>query len=103
MPCRQKIRREHDDPDRIDDVLTMIAEDVQAKHQQSLEVVTEQNVSYLPSDKVFEKGFDPLLGGFRASWNEHFEFVDQWIEVLPTDQIVAVEVEYDPKTGLLKD
>jgi hypothetical protein len=25
------------------------------------------------------------------------------VEVLPTDQIVAVEVEYDPKTGLLKD
>ena len=81
----------------------MIAEDVQSKHQKSLEVVTEQNVSYLPPDEVFEKGFDPLIGGFRASWKEHFEFVDQWIEVLPTDQIVAVEVEYDPKTGLLKD
>ncbi|MCA1585898.1 MAG: hypothetical protein LC791_14395 [Acidobacteria bacterium] len=87
----------------VEEVLVMIAEDVQAKHAKSLQVVTEQNVSYLPPDKVFEKGFDPLAGGFRATWKEHFEFVDQWIEVLPTDQIVAVEVEYDPKTGLLKD
>ena len=23
----------------------------------------------------------------------------QWIEVLPTDQVVPVEVTYDPKTG----
>lgn len=81
----------------------MIAEDVQAKHEKSLQVVTEQNVAYLPPDEVFEKGFDPLSGGFRATWNEHFEFVDQWVEILQTDQIVAVEVEYDPKTGLLKD
>ncbi|MCO5965371.1 hypothetical protein [Sinorhizobium meliloti] len=87
----------------VDEVLVMIAEDVQAKHEKSLQVVTEQNVAYLPPDEVFEKGFDPLSGGFRATWKEHFEFVDQWVEILPTDQIVAVEVEYDPKTGLLKD
>jgi hypothetical protein len=24
---------------------------------------------------------------------------DQWVEVLPTDQIVPVEVRYDPSTG----
>jgi hypothetical protein len=27
------------------------------------------------------------------------EVFDQWIEVLPTDQVVPVEVKYDPKTG----
>lgn len=26
---------------------------------------------------------------------------DEWLEVLPTDQVVAVEVQYDPKTGKL--
>jgi hypothetical protein len=85
----------------VEDVLEMIAEDVAAKHEQSLETVNEEGVSYLPPDKVFEKGFDPLQGGFRATWQEHFEFVDQWIEVLPTDQIVAVQVKYDPTTGEL--
>jgi len=54
---------------------------------------------YLPTDRVFEKGFDPLQGGFKAA-GKPFEVFDQWIEVLPTDQIVAVEVKYDPKTGL---
>ena len=84
----------------VEEVLVMIAEDVAAKHSDSLKVVTEGNVSYLPPDKVFEKGFDPLTGGFRATWEKNFEFVDQWIEILPTDQIVATEVEYDAETGL---
>jgi hypothetical protein len=30
---------------------------------------------------------------------DSFEVFDQWIEVLPTDQVVPVVVTYDPKTG----
>jgi len=52
----------------------------------------------LATETVFEHGFDPLEGGFHAT-GEPFEIFDQWIEVLPTDQVVAVEVHYDPKTG----
>lgn len=51
----------------------------------------------LVTEKVFEKGFDPLEGGFRPA--EPYQVFDQWREVLPTDQVVAVEVQYDPKTG----
>ncbi|POM23273.1 hypothetical protein BTM25_44260 [Actinomadura rubteroloni] len=51
----------------------------------------------LATEKVFETGFDPLDGGFRPA--EQYKIFDQWIEVLPTDQVVAVEVQYDPKTG----
>ncbi|HEX6869519.1 MAG TPA: hypothetical protein VF163_00350, partial [Micromonosporaceae bacterium] len=51
----------------------------------------------LASEKVFEHGFDPLEGGFRPA--EPYQVFDQWVEVLPTDQIVAVQVDYDPKTG----
>jgi hypothetical protein len=51
----------------------------------------------LAVEKVFEKGFDPLEGGFRPA--EPYQVFDQWREVLPTDQVVAVEVAYDPKTG----
>jgi hypothetical protein len=62
-------------------------------------------LSYLPTDQVFEHGFDPLQGGFRADPQDPnskgpFEVFDQWIEVLPTDQIVPVAVKYDPKTGM---
>jgi hypothetical protein len=60
----------------------------------------DPTLSYLPTDKVFEHGFDPLQGGFVAEAAAPFEIFDQWIEVLPTDQIVPVEVAYDPKTGL---
>jgi len=56
-------------------------------------------LSHLPTDMVYEHVFDPLQGGFVAQAQEVF---DQWVEVLPTDQIVPVGVAYDPKAGLQK-
>jgi len=44
----------------------------------------------LATETVFQTGFDPLEGGFRAPENS-FDKFDQWIEILPTDQVVAVE------------
>ncbi|WP_328965572.1 hypothetical protein [Streptomyces virginiae] len=52
----------------------------------------------LAAEKVFETGFDPLEGGFRKPDNP-YQIFDQWIEVLPTDQVAAVAVRYDPRTG----
>ncbi len=54
----------------------------------------------LATEKVFEHGFDPLDGGFRPA--DPYQVFDQWVEVLPTDQVVAAETEYDPKTGIQK-
>ncbi|MEV4143708.1 hypothetical protein AB0J40_08570 [Amycolatopsis sp. NPDC049691] len=51
----------------------------------------------LATETVYQTGFDPLDGGFRPA--DPYQIFDQWIEVLPTDQVVAVEVTYDPKTG----
>jgi hypothetical protein len=51
----------------------------------------------LATEEVFETGFNPLAGGFRPA--DPYQIFDQWVEVLPTDQVVAVQVEYDPKTG----
>ena len=59
----------------------------------------ENTVTSTPIDRVYEHGFFPLSGGFRANVNGDYEIFDQWTEVLPTDQIVPVEVKYDPKTG----
>jgi hypothetical protein len=44
----------------------------------------------LEADRVFEHGFDHLAGGFDASVDPAKPF-SQWISVLPTDQIVAVD------------
>jgi hypothetical protein len=44
----------------------------------------------LATETVFENGFDPLEGGFKAT-GIPFEVFDQWIEILPTEQIVAVD------------
>lgn len=48
---------------------------------------------------MYEHGFYPLKGGFRATASEEYEVFDQWVEVLPTDQVVPVEVSYSSKTG----
>lgn len=84
--------------------------DVAKKHEDSNttkkfpdnpDISDDNKVTSTPIEKVFEYGFDPLQGGFRVipSDKEKFEVFDQWIEVLPTDQVVPVEVKYDPKTG----
>ena len=53
----------------------------------------------LPPESIFEHGFDPLAGGvrFNGDGTEQILFA-QWMEILPTDQVVALQVEYDPKT-----
>lgn len=64
------------------EVLDELAQDVS---RQNTEV---KNV--LATETVFETGFDPLQGGFAAD-GKPFDVFDQWVEVLPTDQVVAVE------------
>jgi hypothetical protein len=87
----------------IEDALKYLAAVVGDKQQKASEIREEsiggELTGYLPTDKVYEHGFYPLMGGFRAQSSEPFEVFDQWVEVLPTDQIAAVEVRYDPKTG----
>ncbi|MHB1419539.1 MAG: hypothetical protein ACYCX4_08085 [Bacillota bacterium] len=50
----------------------------------------------LQGETVFENGFTPLERGFQATGTP-FEVFDQWVEDLPTDQIVALE--YDVNLG----
>lgn len=91
----------------IGDAIKFLCAEVAAKHKDSLnvgrypkeEINDDNRVSATPIDKVYEHGFYPLKGGFRAVTSEPYEVFDQWIEVLPTDQVVPVEVKYDPKTG----
>jgi hypothetical protein len=90
------------------DAINYLCDKVAAKHENESkvgqyppeEINDDDKVSATPIDKVFEHGFYPLQGGFRIQpEGEQFEIFDQWIEILPTDQVVPVEVTYDPKTG----
>jgi hypothetical protein len=57
----------------------------------------------LPTEAVFENGFYPLKGGVRFNQSGTDQTVfSQWMEILPTDQVAALEVEYDPKTLQVK-
>ena len=99
----------HAGPDvTIRDAINHLCDVVSQKHIESLkvsryptdEIHDDNKVAATPIDKVFEHGFYPLKDGFRANaGKEQFEIFDQWIEILPTDQIVPVEVKYDPKSG----
>jgi hypothetical protein len=90
------------------DVLLDLAKRARLNHEESLVVKSfpeeapandPNKVNATPVDRVYEHGFYPLEGGFRAVPLKNFEIFDQWTEVLPTDQIVPVEVKYDPLTG----
>jgi hypothetical protein len=76
----------------------------------------DDKVNCTPIEKVYEHGFYPLQGGFRANPNpdeptdpnsdpnnhdRYFTIISQWLEILPTDQIVPVKVAYNPATGQL--
>jgi hypothetical protein len=57
----------------------------------------------LPTEAVYEHGFYPLKGGvhFDQEGIEQAIF-SQWMEILPTDQVVALEIAYDPITLQVK-
>jgi hypothetical protein len=99
---------------KLIDVILDLARKIEKKHKEGVEngqypkqddvsnpeLVDEENmVTSTPIDRVYEHGFFPLKGGFRANVTGNYEIFDQWIEILPTDQVVPVEVKYDPKTG----
>jgi len=64
---------------------------------------TNHFVGSLPSEAVFEDGFYPLKGGTRFDQDGTQQAIfSQWVETLPTDQVAALEVEYDPKTLQVK-
>lgn len=96
------------------DVIMDLAKKIRKKHEEGVKtgkyptqdeiadpaLVDEANVvTATPIDRVYEHGFYPLQDGFRANVKGDYEIFDQWLEILPTDQVVPVEVRYDPRTG----
>jgi hypothetical protein len=105
-----------EDPPTIGDAIRHLCLVVEKKHAESVAVSTypdgpgvsqDDQVSATPVERVFEHGFYPLQGGFRVdpknpdpnNPSPNYQVFDQWIEILPTDQVVPVAVAYDPLTG----
>ena len=56
----------------------------------------------LPTEAVFEHGFYPLAGGVRSIKRHGSADLLRSLEIMPTDQVAALQVEYDPKTLQVK-
>ncbi|KAK4223057.1 carbohydrate-binding module family 12 protein [Podospora fimiseda] len=77
----------------IKEVLMMVAEKIGEEYRESLKpkpVGLDKKEMALPTEMVFAHGFDPLEGGIKFD-DGAFKIFSQWMEVLPTDQIVATE------------
>jgi hypothetical protein len=79
----------------ISQVLLLIADRIRAEQEASLTPVPADpgkvnSELTLPTETVFSKGFDPLEGGIKFG-AEPFAVFSQWMEILPTDQVVATE------------
>ena len=113
-PGEKDINGQPLDGQKMIDVLMDLGKKIKKKYQEGIEtgkypkqdevsdpaLVDEDSVvTSTPIDRVYEHGFFPLEGSFRLNVGKNYEIFDQWIEILPTDQIVPVEVKYDPKTG----
>lgn len=84
----------------IQDALDYLAEQVATWHKKAGEAgpdPIDPSRSVLPTELVFEHGFYPLQGSFKAD-QDPLKVFSQWVEILPTDQLVAVE--YDPADHL---
>jgi hypothetical protein len=77
---------------RLRDVIDQISEEIK-KNNIDPEVMEK-------TEKVFEKGFEPLEDAFKWS-GENFEVFDQWTEILSTDQVVPIK--YNPENHILDE
>lgn len=79
----------------IEQVLLRVADRIAAEYQKSITPVPVDPAGVnpelaLPTETVYSHGFDPLEGGIKFG-ADAFEIFSQWLEVLPTDQVVATE------------
>jgi hypothetical protein len=83
-------------------VLLDIAREIKEEYERSLEPVAVDDATVssklaLPTEKVFSRGYDPLENGIRVGskgepfGDGEFQVFSEWLEILPTDQVVATE------------
>jgi hypothetical protein len=80
---------------KIKDVLVLVTNKIAKEYQDSLKPVPldpgiANSKMALPTETVFAQGFNPLEGGIDFG-NGAFKVFSEWLEILPTDQVVARE------------
>lgn len=83
----------------MEDVLLLMADSIAEEYRNSREPQPTGvgETAALPEEMVFSHGYDPLEGGTKFDTKTYQTF-SEWIEILPTDQVVAVEYHPD-KSG----
>ena len=79
-------------PVTLQDALLYLADQVQKEYKAATTAKPspfDANKNVIPTETVYEHGFDPLAGGFEVNVDPTKVF-SQWIEVLATDQVAAV-------------
>jgi hypothetical protein len=79
----------------IKQVLLKVAKEIAAEYEKEKSPVPtgsplSGSKSALPTETVFAHGYDPLEGGIEFG-KKDFQVFSEWMEVLPTDQVVATE------------
>jgi hypothetical protein len=83
---KKKVQKLDENGDPIPNKFKTI-EDMLREFIETLTSNLSENEIFLQEQKVFETGFDPLEAGFQIDKNA-FQKCAQWIEIIPTDQIV---------------
>lgn len=84
----------------IRDALTYLAKQVADQNNKANKAAPspyDPSKFMLPTETVYEHGFYPLQGSFKLD-EEPLRVFTQWVEILPTDQIVAID--YKPEDHL---
>lgn len=75
----------------IERMLLSVAEEIKKEYEGRKPKPTGVGqMAALPEEMVFSKGYDPLEGGTKFDKGA-YEVFSEWLEVLPTDQVVANE------------
>ena len=86
----------------VEEVLLGIAQEIKVEYDDSrtpLPTGVGQSAA-LPEEMVYSHGYDPLEGGTKFD-KDAYKVFSEWLEILPTDQVVASEYQPNVDAGPL--
>jgi hypothetical protein len=86
----------------VEEVLTEIALEIKEEYSASRTPLPTGvgEAAALPEEMVWSHGYDPLEGGTKFD-KDAYKIFSEWLEILPTDQVVATEYKPNVDAGPL--
>ncbi len=86
----------------VEEVLIGVAEEIGAEYAGSRDPLPTGvgQAAALPEEMVYSHGYDPLEGGTKFD-KAAYKVFSEWMEILPTDQVVATEYQPNVDAGTL--